>query len=155
MSEMFNTLKQYLVLNMNKTIIPIAEQSYSNTTPTIKELLDKATHNILDKKGLLPPKNIDTNTKFHEKNEECDYMIELVNKSISDAIQFEKERVELNIDKSKLKHLRYESFETCTKFMSYKQSLKDNGIDINVYKNNSEHNTIEFKLLKKYVDVFH
>jgi hypothetical protein len=155
MSEMFNTLKQYLVLNMNKTIIPIAEQSHSNANPTIKELLDKATHNILDKKGLLPPKNIDINTKYYEKNEECDYMIELVNKSISDAIQFEKEKVELSIDKSKLKHLRYESFETCTKFMSYKQSLKDNGIDINVYKNNSEHNTIEFKLLKKYVDVFH
>jgi hypothetical protein len=31
--------------------------------------------------------------KFHEKNEECDYIIDLVNKSISDAIQFEKERV--------------------------------------------------------------
>ena len=119
-----------------------------------KENISNAIHNILDKKNMLP-KNISQEEKDKELYNDCNYFIEEITKAIHDGVTNEKTRVDINLDKNKFTHLKYISFEKCTQFNDFKKSLKEFDININVYKGNHEHYSVEYKILDKRIDVYH
>lgn len=149
MNELFSSLKQYVSKNSS------FENKALQNTPSFKDLLEDTRTNILNKKGLLPPKNLEENIKHVEKKEECDYIIDLIHQAIRDSIQFEKEKSEVLIDKNKLKHLRYENFNTCLDYHLTINTLNDMGITSNVYKNNKELYFVDFSLFDKKLDIYH
>jgi hypothetical protein len=118
-----------------------------------KEIIDKSIFELSKKKGLIPEE--DSQKKEEELLNECDYFIQMITKTIHQGVDKQNDSTRNNLDKNKIKHLKYESFEKCPQYKEFTQSLKNIGISIQVYKSNSQVNTIEYKLLDKKVELFH
>jgi hypothetical protein len=154
---MFNNIKSYLSQFSNMSVNNIAISNIN-----LKESIENTRVEILKKKGMYPLGNNQgleneefENIKKIEKNNECEYMFNTINSTILKTIKDEKESYTTDINANNLKHLRYESLNTCEKFELYKKFLNTNGININVYKSYNSINQIDYRLLSNKIDVFH
>jgi len=155
---MFNFIKTYTMSFLNQTPKEPLNNIVSPVVITNKDIqqsINTARNNMLKRKGLFPPVETSAELKTLEKNSECDYIMSLINTTILSAVEREKEHVGTHIDHKRLKHLRFESFTTCEKFMTYKKYLNEAGVNIYVYKNNKDINEVEYRILDNTLNVFH
>jgi ribosomal protein S8 len=118
----------------------------------IRTRLSNATNNVLVQKGFISKTK---QVNIDNKELECDYILRLVNKAIFTAIDNNKEKVEVKIDKNMIDYLKTHSFESCNQYRQLKSTTDELGIRIDIMKSYREINSIEFNLLRKQLDIYH
>ena len=78
-----------------------------------------------------------------------------MNKSIFTALDNNKEKVEMKIDKNVIDYLKTHSFESCNQYRQLRQTTDELGIRVDVMKSYREINSVEFNLLRKQLDIYH
>jgi len=135
------------IFNAVRTII-----GSSRHIEDIRTRMTNATTNVLEQKGFInKTKQVNTDNKEIE----CDYVLGLVNKAIFTALDNNKEKVEMKIDKNVIDYLKTHSFESCNQYRQLRQTTDELGIRVDVMKSYREINSVEFNLLRKQLDIYH